>query len=77
MDEEHSKLDDLQASYKAAIENWISAIREEASLASVNHSIVEIDQWENAGFHEDQMRNVAKEAKAKYEDALREKFFGF
>jgi hypothetical protein len=47
---------------------------EEGVLASVNHSIAEIDQWESAGFHEDQTRNIAKEAeaKAKYEEALRE-----
>ena len=66
MDEENSKLDDLQASYKVAVENWISSIRKEEALASVNHSIAEIDQWENASFHEDEMRAVAKEAKAKY-----------
>ncbi len=77
MDEEHSELDDLQAIYKVAVENWISAIRKEESLASVNHSIAQIDQWENASFHEDEMRKAAKEAKAKYEGALREKFFGF
>ena len=77
MDEEHSELDDLQASYRVAVENWISAIRKEESLASVNHSVAQIDQWENASFHEDEMRKGAKEAKAKYEDALREKFFGF
>jgi hypothetical protein len=46
-------------------------------LASVNHSVAEIDQWKNAGFREDEMRKAAKEAKAKYEDALRDKFFGF
>ena len=77
MDEEPSELDELQAKYKLAVENWISAIREEEALASVNHSVAEIDQWENAGFREDEMRTLAKEAKAKYEDALREKFFGF
>jgi hypothetical protein len=77
MDEDHSELDDLQASYKAAVEDWISAIRKEESLASVNHSVAEIDQWENASFQEDEMRKVAKNAKAKYEDALRGKFFGF
>ena len=46
-------------------------------MASVNHSVAEIDQWENASFHEDEMRTLAKEAKAKYEDALRKTFFGF
>ena len=77
MDEENPKLDDLQVNYKVAVENWISAIRKEESLASVNHSVAEIDQWENAGFQEEEMRKLAREAKARYEDALREKFFGF
>ncbi|SDS55156.1 hypothetical protein [Bradyrhizobium canariense] len=77
MSEENSNLDDLQARYRSAVENWISAIRKEESLASVNHSVSEIDQWEKAGFDEDEMRKIAKEAKTKYEDALRAKFFGF
>ena len=79
MDEAQSELelDELQASYKAAVEDWISAIRNEAALASVNHSVAEVDQWENAAFAQDEKGNVAKEEKAKYEDALRKKFFGF
>ncbi len=77
MDEEHSELDELQAAYKAAVENWVAAIRKEEALASVNHSIAEVDLWEDAGFQEDAMRKIVKDAKAKYEDALREKFFGF
>ncbi len=74
---EHQELDELQASYKAAVEAWISAIKNEEALASVNHSIAEVDKWEQAHFEEDEMRNTVKEAKAKYEDALRAKFFGF
>jgi hypothetical protein len=77
MDEQHSDLDELQAAYKAAVEKWVTAIRKEEALASVNHSVAEVDLWEDAGFQEDAMRNVVKESKAKYEDALREKFFGF
>jgi predicted nucleotidyltransferase len=77
MDEQHSDLDELQTAYKAAVEEWISAIREEEALASVNHSVAEVDLWENAGFQEDEKRKVVKELKTKYEDALREKFFGF
>ncbi len=77
MNEQHSHLDELQAAYKAAVENWISAIRKEEALASVNHSVAEVDLWENAGFEEDEKRKVVKELKTKYEDALREKFFGF
>jgi hypothetical protein len=74
---EHPELDELQASYKAAVEAWISAIRNEEALASGNHSVAEVDKWEQAHFEEDEMRTTMKEAKAKYEDALRAKFFGF
>jgi uncharacterized protein YaaR (DUF327 family) len=77
MDDQQPNLDELQAGYKAAVEEWISAIRKEEALASVNHSVAEVDLWENAGFQEDEMRKTVKELKAKYEDALREKFFGF
>jgi len=77
MSGEHPELDELQAAYKNAVEAWIAAIRKEEALASVNHSVAEIDQWEQAHFDEDEMRNTVLEAKAKYEDALRAKFFGF
>jgi hypothetical protein len=77
MSGEHPELDELQATYKNAVEAWISSIRKEEALASVNHSVAEIDQWEKAAFEEDDMRNSVKAAKAAYEDALREKFFGF
>jgi hypothetical protein len=46
-------------------------------LASVNHSIAEVDKWEAAHFKEDEIRSKVKAAKKQYEDALREKFFGF
>jgi hypothetical protein len=77
MSGEHPELDDLQTAYKAAVEAWISSIRREEALASANHSLTEIDQWEKASLDEDEMRNSVKAAKAKYEDALRAKFFGF
>jgi hypothetical protein len=74
---EHPELDALQAGYKDAVETWITAIRKEEALASVNHEIAEIDQWEKAHFEENEIRGTVKAAKEKYEDALREKFFGF
>ncbi len=70
-------LDQLQAAYKTAVENWISAIREEEALASANHSEAEIDSWEAADFREEDAREKARQAKQDYEDALREKFFNF
>ena len=78
MSNEHPELDDLQAAYKAAVEAWIDSIRREESLASVaDHSVTEIDKWEEAHFDEEDQRNTAKAAKKKYEGALRAKFFGF
>ena len=77
MSDQYPELDSLQAAYKDAVENWVSAIRKEEALASVNHSVAEIDQWEQAHFDEESMRDGVKAAKAKYEDALRAKFFGF
>ena len=74
---EHPDLDELQMAYRSAVEAWIAAIRKEEDLASVNHDVAEVDKWEEAHFEEDEMRSNVKEAKAKYEDALREKFFGF
>jgi hypothetical protein len=71
------ELDQMQAAYKTAVEEWIGAIKEEEALASVNHTVAEVDQWEAAHFKEDDMRRKVKAAKKRYEDALREKFFGF
>ena len=72
-----SELDQMQAAYKAAVEEWIAAIKEEEALASVNHTVAEVDKWEGAHFAEDKIRSRVKAAKKYYEDALREKFFGF
>jgi|HubBroStandDraft_6_1064221.scaffolds.fasta_scaffold2163344_1 hypothetical protein len=72
-----SELDQMQAAYKAAVEEWIAAIKEEEALASVNHTVAEVDKWEGAHFAEDKIRSKVKAAKKHYEDALREKFFGF
>jgi hypothetical protein len=72
-----SELDQMQAAYKAAVEEWIVAIKEEERLASVNHTVAEVDKWEAAHFAEDKIRSKVKAAKKHYEDALREKLFGF
>jgi hypothetical protein len=74
---EHQELDQMQAAYKAAVEQWVAAIKEEEALASVNHTIAEVDKWEGASFKEDELRKHVKAAKKQYEDALRKKLFGF
>ena len=74
---EISDLDQMQAAYKTAVDEWVAAIREEEALASGNHSEAEVDAWEAAGFREETARTKAKDARSAYEDALREKFFNF
>jgi hypothetical protein len=77
METEISELDRMQAAYKTAVERWIASIKEEEDLASGDHSIAEVDLWEEADYREEELRNKAKEAKKEYEDALRTRFFGF
>jgi hypothetical protein len=74
---EKADLDRLQADYKAAVDVWVAAIRYEEALASLNHSVAEVDRWEHAAEREDDARKKVKAAKAAYESALREKFFDF
>ena len=74
---EHPELDQLQAAYRTALETWISSIKKEEALASMNHTMIEIDAWEKAHFDEEEVRDNVKTAKTNYEDALRAKFFGF
>ena len=76
MPDKTSELDSLQSAYKAAVEEWVTAIRQEEALASVNHSVAEVDKWEAAHFKEDEVRDKVLDLKKKYEDALREEFFG-
>ncbi len=64
-------------SVKAAADEWIVALWKEEALASVNHSLAQVDEWEAPHFAEDEARDKVKAAKEEYEDASRDKFFGF
>jgi hypothetical protein len=77
MPDDTLELDRLQAAYRAAVEEWVGAIRHEEELASVEHSVAELDLWEKAHDREDEFRDKVLAAKKKYEDGLRAKFFGF
>jgi hypothetical protein len=72
-----SELDQMQSNYKAAVDEWVSAIRQEEALASVNHTVAQVDQWELADDREEEARNKAKAAKTAYESALRQEFYHF
>ena len=71
------ELDQLQADYKAAVDNWVKAIREEEALASGNHDVAELDKWEAAHFREHKLHKEVDYRKRLYENALRKEFYGF
>jgi hypothetical protein len=75
--EHQQALDQLQAAYKAAVENWVVAVREEEALASGNHNVAELDKWEAAHFREHKLHREVIYRKRLYEDALRREFFVF
>jgi hypothetical protein len=77
METQELELDAKQSAYKSAVDEWIAAVKEEEALASVEHSVADVDRWEAAGFREEELRDKAKAAKKEYEDALRLKFFAF
>ncbi|HZZ61916.1 MAG TPA: hypothetical protein VFE63_12190 [Roseiarcus sp.] len=75
--EPQRELDQLQADYKAAVDEWVAAIREEEALASGAHDVAELDKWEEAHFREHKLHKEVDYRKRLYEDALRREFFGF
>lgn len=74
---EKAELDQLRNDYKMAVEEWVSAIRVEESVATPDHTVPAVDVWEHAGFAEEEARKKAKDARQAYEDALRSVNFNF
>ena len=74
---DNSELDRLRQDYKDAVEQWVTAIREEEAIATPDHSIHAWDLWEKAGFAEEKARKLVPAAKGRYEDGLRQADYGF
>jgi hypothetical protein len=74
---ENAELDKLRFNYKAAVERWIAAIRAEENLATPDHSMTAVDDWDRANFAEEDSRSIAKAARQEYADALREVLYNF
>jgi len=70
MAQENTELDRLQDAYQAAVGTWIEAIQAERQLASVHHTVAQVDIWENAHFLAEDARRTAEAAKSAYESAL-------
>jgi len=70
-------LDNLLAAYKAAVEEWIVAIREEERLALPDHSMRDWEVWDRAVLSEEEVGEKAQDARREYEDALRKQLLNF
>jgi hypothetical protein len=73
---ENLDFDQLLKSYKEAVDHWVDAIHAEESLATEDHSMVEMELWDDAGFKVQDAELVAKKARDAYKDALRNKNYG-
>jgi hypothetical protein len=69
--------DQLLHSYTQAVDAWVSAIRAEESLATEDHSMVQMEKWDDAGFKLHDAELTAKKARDAYKNALRKKNYGF
>ena len=72
-----AELDRLQQAYKAAVDQWVAAIREEEALATPDYSLPAAERWDQAGFKEKDAQDKAKAAKEAYKEGLRQRDYGF
>ncbi len=71
------EFDQLLSSYRQAVDRWVDAIRAEESLATADHSMVQMEKWDDAGFKLHDAELTAKKARDAYKNALRKKNYGF
>ena len=69
--------DQLLRSYRQAVDAWVGAIRAEESLATEDHSMVQMEKWDDAGFQLHDAESTAKKARDVYRNALRKRNYGF
>jgi hypothetical protein len=64
-------LDQLRIDYKNAVDKWVDTIRAEESLATSDHSMIAMEQWDAAHFWEQDAHTKVTEAREAYKDGLR------
>jgi hypothetical protein len=69
--------DQLYKAYKQAVDQWVAAIRAEEALAKGDHSMTQMETWDDAGFKLHDAELTAKKARDAYKNALRKKNYGF
>ena len=74
---ETTDFDQLYSAYKQAVDQWVEAIRAEEALATGDHSMIQMEAWDEAGFRLHDAELTAKKARDAYKNALRKKNYGF
>jgi aminopeptidase N len=69
-------LDQLRLAYKAAVDEWVDAIRAEEALATPDHSMIAMEHWDAAHFREQDAHAKVTEAREAYKNALRGANYG-
>jgi len=64
-------LDHTRFMYKKAVDEWVDAIRDEEALATPDHSMTAMEEWDAAHFREQDAQEKATQAREKYKDELR------
>lgn len=74
---DNNTLDELQLAYKQAVDQWVNAIRAQEALANADHSEIEMEKWDAAGFIADDAQTRAKHARDAYQAGLRKLNYKF
>jgi hypothetical protein len=69
-------LSELRLAYKRAVKAWIEAIRAEESLATTDHSMTAVEQWDGAHFKEQDAQTRAQQSRDAYKAGLRRANYG-
>ena len=64
-------LDQLRLAYKKAVDDWVDTIRAEEALATPDHSMIAMEQWDDAHFREHDAHSKVTEAREAYKGGLR------
>jgi len=71
-----TSLDELRLAYKSATDKWVDAIRAEEALATLDHSMVAMEKWDDAHFREHDAHTKYTKALEAYKDGLRKVNYG-
>jgi hypothetical protein len=64
-------LDQLRLDYKKAVDEWVASIRAEEALATPDHSMTAMENWDAAHFREHDAHAKVTQTRDAYKDALR------